>query len=324
MDKIPPSAWIVLAVVIVVLLAVDLFIHRGERAPSHRGAIIWAGLWIAVGLAYNVYVWIILGGQAAQEYLAAYLLEESLSLDNLFVFYVIFKSLNIPERYQHNVLFWGIFGAIVFRAIFIFLGVSAVSRWQWITIVFGVMLLFAAWQSYKKDPSEQQESKIAKWLERRLPVTTEVHGHQFMSREQGKRVATPLLLALVAIELSDIMFAIDSVPAAFSVTQTPYIIYSANLFAILGLRALYIAMAQGLSRLKYLHYGLAAVLGFAGIKLILDQWIHIPALASVAIIVIALGLSVWASLRAGLRDNTQEAGGESTDAAKDDSARSPR
>lgn len=276
---------------------VDLLAHRGDRAKSHKSAITWSILWVGAGLLFNVFVWVAFGGQAAQEYLAAYLIEKSLSLDNVFVFLVIFQSLKIPQKYQRTVLLWGIFGALVFRGIFIFIGAVALERYSWISYIFGAILLFAAYRAFREDPAKQEENKTVAWLSQHLPVTHVVQGEKFITKENGRRVATPLLIALIGIELTDILFAIDSVPAAFSVSLDPFIVYSSNVFAILGLRALYIALAHTIAELKYLHYGLAGVLAFAGVKLIIDKWVHISPLVSVGLIVLIFGTAVWASLR---------------------------
>ncbi len=303
MQHVPTWIWVVFWAVVLVLIVVDLIAHRGHRGESRKAAVIWSGVWIATGLLFNVLVWRVFGGQAAQEYLAAYFIEKSLSLDNVFVFLVIFRSLGIPARAQHNVLFLGIFGALVFRALFIFVGAAALERWHWVAYVFGAILLITAWRVFREDPSRQQENKAVRWLARRLPVTHEVHDKKFIVRlEDGRRVATPLLLALLGLELTDILFAVDSVPAAFAVTQDTFILYSSNAFAILGLRALYLLLAGTVGQLRYLHYGLAGVLAFAGLKMVLEPWIHIPPLLSVGIIVVLIAASVGASVRARRRE----------------------
>lgn len=295
----PLWAWVVFSVVLLALLAVDLFVHRGHRADSRRSAVVWTVIWIATGLGFGVFVWAMWGGQAALDYIAAYLIEKSLSLDNLFVFLLIFSSLRVPEDVQRTALSWGVFGALVFRALFVAVGVVALTRFDWVSYVFGGILLVAAWRAAREDPlCKMGESRVVAWLSRHLPVTPRYHDTRFFAREDGILVVTPLLLAVIALELTDIMFAIDSVPAAFSVTRDPFLVYSSNAFAILGLRALYIVLAKTIAHLRYLHYGLAAVLAFAGLKMILEEWVHIPALASIAIIFACIGLAVWASLRA--------------------------
>jgi tellurite resistance protein TerC len=296
--NVPAWAWIAFGVTIVALLAVDLFVHRGGRHGSRKAAISWSIVWIAAGLGFNAVVWAVMGSRAGQEYLAAYLIEKSLSVDNLFVFLIIFRSLNIAQENQRTVLIWGIYGALIFRAIFVFVGLAALETWAWVGYVFGGILLIAAWRAFREDPTERKESRLVGWLSRHLPVTRTMRDHHFFVKEQGRRVATPLLVAIVAIELTDIMFAIDSVPAAFSVSHDRFIVLTSNAFAILGLRALYMVLAQTLNNLHYLHYGLAAVLAFAGLKMVTHELIEIPPYASIAIIVVIIGVSVWASLRA--------------------------
>ncbi|WP_051141431.1 TerC/Alx family metal homeostasis membrane protein [Salisaeta longa] len=298
--QIPQWGWYVFSAAVFVLFLIDMWSHRhthGEGPEARRNAIWWSVIWVSAGLGFGFFIWEMFSHQAAQEYLAAYLIEKSLSLDNLFVFLIIFKTLGIPKKRQHRVLFWGIFGALVFRGLFIYLGAAALREFTWISYVFGVILLFAAWHTFREDPSEKEGSGLAEWLETHLPVTSTLHGKKFWVVENGARVLTPLAVALVAIELSDIMFAIDSVPAALAMTKNVFIVYSSNVFAILGLRALYLVLAHTIAELKYLHYGLAAVLGFAGIKIILSTSnTHFPPMLSVGIIAVCIGASVVASL----------------------------
>lgn len=301
----PLWAWVVFSVVLLALLALDLYVHRGHPGETRRSAIAWSVVWIATGTAFGGFVWALWGPGAALDYIAAYLIEKSLSLDNLFVFLVVFGTLRIPANCQRTALTWGVFGALVFRALFVALGVVALRRFEWVTYVFGGLLLFAAWRALRHDPLEKVgESRIVAWLARHLPVTSRLHEDRFFVREGGRLLVTPLLLAVVALELTDIMFAVDSVPAAFSVTREPFLVYSSNAFAILGLRALYIVMAQTIAHLRHLHLGLAAVLAFAGVKMVAP--VHIPALLSIAIIAACIGVSVWTSLRAERRE--EEAG----------------
>lgn len=296
MDETTTWAWGVFGALLLIFLSLDLLIHRGGRRRSRQSAYLWSVIWIAIGLAFNIFVWFYLGAEAAKEYLAAYLIEKSLSVDNLFVFLVIFKSLNIPEKHQHDVLLWGILGAIIFRGLFVFVGAAALARYEWVAQVFGVLLIVAAYYSFREDPAKTKENKVVTWLCRHLPVTQKIHDQKFLAKENGRYVATPLLIAVLGLEITDIMFAIDSVPAAFSVSRNIFIVYSSNIFAILGLRALYLALTYLISGLKYLHYGLAGVLAFAGIKLILSAWIHIPALISVAITLALITTAILASL----------------------------
>lgn len=297
--EVPVAGWLAFAGLALGLLLVDLVVHRHKDHESHKAAIGWSVAWIALGLSFCGFIWAAYGEQPAHEYLGAYLIEKSLSLDNLFVFLVIFRSMGIPDDQQRRVLFWGIFGALIFRALFIFAGVEAINRWHVVVYVFGALLLVTAWRVAREDPSLKKDSRLVHWLARRLPVSTKLKGHEFIARVDGRHVATPLLVALIAIELTDIAFAVDSVPAALSVSRDPFIVYSSNVFAILGLRALYIALSKSIAELRYLHYGLAAVLAFAGLKMLVpERWVHISPLASVAIIIVCIGTAVWASLRA--------------------------
>jgi tellurite resistance protein TerC len=301
MSNVPVWAWAVLALVVCVSISIDLFAHRGNHVDSKRRALMWSLGWVAVGLLFNVFVAIRFGLVAGEEFLAAYLLEKSLSVDNLFVFMLVFASLRIPITEQRRVLTWGIAGAILTRGILIFVGAAAVKEWHSLLYVFGAILIIAALKLLR-EPEQESENRVLLWLERHIRWSRKLDGHRFITRIDGRRVATPLLLALIAIELTDIVFAIDSVPAAFAVTEEPFIIYSSNLLAILGLRALYIVLAGALADLRYLRFGLAAVLAFAGAKLLLSAWIHVPPLVSVGVIAGVIGLAIALSLRANRRD----------------------
>ena len=295
-DQVTAWEWLVFSGIVAVLLAVDLFIHRGARAESRKWAIVWSVIWVLTGLAFTGHIWHRMGGRAAEEYLAAYLIEKSLSLDNLFVFLIIFRMLAIPQDHQRTALSWGVFGALVFRAVFVFLGAAALEHWHWVEYLFAAILLYAAWHAFREDPARDQKNRLVLWLERHLAMGAEPERPRFVVTENGRRKATPLLIAVIALELTDILFAIDSVPAAFSVSRNQFIIYSSNVFAILGLRSLYIVLAHTIANLRHLHYGLAAVLAFAAIKMLLPESVEIPPLASVAIIVALIGGAVGASL----------------------------
>ncbi|MEO8700199.1 MAG: TerC/Alx family metal homeostasis membrane protein [Kofleriaceae bacterium] len=297
----PAWAWVLLAVVVGLALVIDLAAHRGDRVDSKRRALVWSLVWIGVALAFNVFVAVRFGAAAGEQYLAAYLLEKSLSVDNLFVFLLVFGALGIPPAQQRRVLTWGIIGAIVSRGVLIFVGAAVVQHWHSALYVFGAILIVAAVKLLRA-PEPAGDNKLLGWLERRLPWTRTLHGHRFFARVNGRRVATPLLLALIAIELTDVVFAIDSVPAAFAVTEEPFLIYSSNLFALLGLRALYIVLAGAIADLRYLRFGLAAVLAFAGTKLIISKWVALPPLVSVGVIVVMIATAVLFSVRANRRD----------------------
>ena len=306
MHHTPLWLWATFAVVLGVLLAVDLIVHRGAHGKSRSAAIVWTVVWIAVGLLFAVFVAVVLGGARSHEYLAAYLIEKSLSLDNLFVFLVIFKSLNIPQTEQRRVLSWGIFGALAFRLVFIIVGIAVMEHFHWVRYVFAAILIVAATRLLRPHGPGGDESKVVNWLSRHVPVTRELHGAAFFVREAGRRVATPLAVALAAVELTDIAFAVDSVPAALAISDSTFVVYSSNAFAILGLRSLYVVLEHLLGTLRYLQYGLAAVLAFAGIKLIASTWISLPPLLSVGIIAVCIAAAVRASLHARRRDRRSQ------------------
>lgn len=296
MNDIPQWAWIGFGATLFILLAIDLFSHRGAHSRSRRQDILWSAIWISVGLGFSLFVWGLMGADAAQEYLAAYLIEESLSLDNLFVFLLIFQTLQIPLENQRRALLWGIFGALVFRGIFIFLGVAAMERWDWITYLFGALLFFAAWRALREPQEEVVENQLVNWLGRHLPVSNDRTSPHLFTRENGRLLITPLLVAIIGLELSDILFAIDSVPAALSVTRREFLVYSSNAFAILGLRSLYVVLVASLEKVRYLHYGLAAVLTFAGFKLVTHDFFQVAPMLSVGIIAVILLTTILISL----------------------------
>ncbi len=300
---VPAWAWALLALIVLLSISIDLFAHRGDHVDSKKRALVWTLVWVGVSLAFNVFVAVWFGLRPAEEFLAAYLLEKSLSVDNLFVFLLVFGALQIPVTEQRRVLTWGILGAILSRGILIFAGAAAVQRWHALTYVFGGLLVFAALKLLRsEDKPSDEPSAVIVWLEKHLRWTRTLHGHHFFVKIDGKRFATPLFIALLAIEATDIVFAIDSVPAAFAVTTEPFIIYSSNLLAILGLRALYVVLAGALADLRYLRFGLAAVLLFAGAKLLVATWFKIPPLVSVGVIAACITVSVIASIRANRRD----------------------
>jgi tellurite resistance protein TerC len=294
----PPWAWVVFACVVAVLLPLDLLAHRhdGEEEKPAQHAVAWSLLWIGAGLAFGVFVWVAFGAHPAQEYFAAYLIEKSLSVDNLFVFVVIFDALRIAKRDRRRVLTWGILGALVSRAILVFAGISLLDRFPWIGWVFGALLLWGAWHMLRHGPAGSRESRLIMFLSNHLPLTKKRHGGKFFAKENAQLVATPLFVAVLAIEISDVVFALDSVPAALSVTRNGFIVFTSNVFAVLGLRALYVVLIGLLRQVRYLSYGLAAILAFAGVKMLLPHWLEIPPVLSVTIIVVLLGVTVLASL----------------------------
>ncbi len=313
MLDVPLWLWVTFAVGVVVMLAIDLFAHRKEHVIGFREAAWWSAVWVGLSLVFAVVVWWVLGAGAAVEFTTAWLLEKSLSVDNLFVFALIFGYFGVPKQYQHRVLFYGVIGALVFRAIFIAAGVAVISRFSAVLFVFAAVLIWSAWKMLKEDEKEFDPSATPaiRLLKRIVPMQDEYAGTRFFVKEAGKRVATPLLAVLVAVEAADLVFAVDSVPAVLAVSDDPFIVYSSNAFAILGLRALYFLLSGVLDRFHYLSKGLAVVLGFIGLKLVL-QAAHktistdvpeIPSLVSLGVVVTVLVVSIAMSF---LRPAPQE------------------
>jgi tellurite resistance protein TerC len=299
---VPIWAWALLGSLLLVCITIDLIAHRGNDAESRKSAIIWSAIWIGVALAFNAFVGVKFGAEAGEQFLAAYLLEKSLSVDNLFLFIVIFGELRIPRTEQRRVLTFGILGALLTRCVFIMLGAAALQRWHEVTYIFGAILVLTALKLLRAPSEEEGPPKSLIWLEKHLPWTRELHGHKFITRINGRLLATPLLVALIAIELTDVVFAIDSIPAAFAVSDDTFIIYSSNVFAVLGLRALYVVLANALNGLRYLRFGLSAVLAFAGIKMLIATWIKFPPLVSVAVIASCIAIAIAASIAATRRE----------------------
>jgi tellurite resistance protein TerC len=301
--------YLVFTGIVGILLTIDLLSHRNAGAIPMRAAAVWTGIWVALALAFASGLYLFAGSRfddasarrLTLEFLAGYLVEESLSIDNMFVFALIFRHFGIPQHLQHRVLFFGVAGAMVFRAIFIALG-AALIRFEVVMILFGVFLLVTAWRlafSPEREPDLGQ-SLVVRWARRVLPVSSSLAGSRFTVRLDGRWHATPLLIVLLLLETTDILFAVDSVPAVFGVTREPLIVYTSNVFAVLGLRAMYFLLAGALDRFHALKYGLAGVLAFVGLKLIwLDRAFggHFPTGLSLGIIAVLLGASVLWSVR---------------------------
>ena len=292
-------AWFPVMAVILGMLAVDLLLHKEARETSTREAATWSAVWITLGLGFGGVIWVWLGGQAAGEYLAGYLIEKSLSVDNIFVFAVLFVYFAVPTAYQHRVLFWGVMGALVFRAIFIALGAALISAFHWMIYVFGIFLVITGVRMSTRTESEVNpaHNPVLRLVRRFVPMTAEYRGHSFFVREGGKRVATPLLAVVVVVETTDILFALDSIPAIFSVTRDPFLVFTSNAFAILGLRALYFLLAGIIGRFVYLRFGLALVLVFVGVRMLLSDIVHLHISISLLIIAAMIAGSVLVSLR---------------------------
>ncbi len=291
----PLHDWIGFHVALGLLLALEWLMARRVREP-HRRAIYATVLWVSASALLATYLWFRVHVTAATQYLAGYAIEEALSVDNLFVFLVLFRIFSIPEGKQQKVLFWGVAGAMVLRGAFIAGGLGLLARFNWIDYVFGVFLIIAAFRllipQHEQDPP--QTPRWLRWLTRVHPVSPSQDS--FMARENGTLMPTVLLLALIAVELTDVVFALDSIPAVLSITRTPFLAYTSNIMAVMGLRSLYVLLASMLSRLRFLHFGLAAVLAFAGVKMVAERWIDIGPLLSLGVIVVLLAITVISSL----------------------------
>lgn len=279
------------------MLVIDLLAHRRAHVVSIREALGWSSIWLSLGLGFGVVVWLSQGGTAGGEYFAAYLVEKSLAVDNVFVFALLFSYFAVPPQYQHRVLFYGVLGALVMRAGFIAAGAVLLERFHWIIYVFGALLLLtgikmARHREFEVHPDRNPMVRLTRRL---VPMTTEYHGQRFWIRQAGRWLATPLLVVLVAVETTDLVFAVDSIPAVFAVTSDPFLVFTSNAFAILGLRALYFLLAGAMHRFTYLRYGLAAILVFVGAKMLLTDLYKIPIWISLSVIIALIGGAIAAS-----------------------------
>jgi tellurite resistance protein TerC len=307
---VPIWAWAAFLAFVIAMLVLDVFVlHRRAHEVSLREAGLWSAVWVAIGLGFGGVVWAWAGGGTAQAYLAGYLIEKSLSVDNIFLFAAIFSALAIPARYQHRVLMFGIVGALVMRAAFIAAGISLLEAIHPVIYVFGAVLLVAAFNMLRGGAHAPPEhSRALRWLRRWLPVTDRLHGQRFVLRDGGRLLATPLLLALVVVETTDVLFAVDSIPAILAVTTDPFVVYTSNVFALLGMRALYFLLAGAAGRLRYLRPGLAVILAAVAVKLLLaDVW-EFPAWSAPAFITAVLAVAAAASLRHSRRARLGERG----------------
>ncbi len=296
---VPAWAWVGLLVAIVAMLAIDLYRHREAHEPSTTEAAVESAVWVACGLGFAVVVAIAFGADAFGEYVSGYLIEKSLSVDNVFVWSMLFATLAIPVKYQHRVLFWGIFGALTLRAIFIFLGTALISRFWWVLLVFGVFLVYTGAKiiRHRADEGEKEATRGLGVLRRVMPVSEEFDGQKFLTRIDGRLVATPLLAALFVVEVTDVIFAVDSVPAILAVSNEPYLIFASNAFAILGLRAMYFLLASAKQKFHYLSHALGGILIFVGIKMTIARWYHMNTYLSLAIIMTMLAAAIYFSLQ---------------------------
>ena len=297
----PLSFWIAFHVGVFIVLAIDLVgFNRKAHVVSIREASIWSIVWVLLSLSFNLLVWRLKGPGAALDFFTGYLIEYSLSVDNIFVFVLIFTYFQVPRKYQHRVLVWGIIGALVMRGLMIWLGVALVDRFHWILYIFGAFLLITGLRMMfsKGEEIDLESNFVLKLCRKWMRITPEYHGQNFIVNVGGQWLLTPLALVIVVINIMDLVFAVDSIPAVFAITQDEFIIYTSNICAVLGLRSLYFVLAHIIDRFIYLKTGLAIVLSFVGIKMILADVYHVPNWASLAVIISVLAVTIIASMRA--------------------------
>jgi len=296
------SMWIVFCLLLTVMLVVDLGLNRKSHTISFKEALCWSAVWIGLALLFNAGIWYTMGSVKALEFFTGYVIEKALSVDNLFVFIMIFSYFGIAKHHQARILKWGIIGALVMRAIFIFVGIELVERFSWLLPLFGILLMATAWkmafgEEGKIDPAR---NPLVRLFNKILPVTKHIHGDWFLHRKKGMIIASPLLLALVMVESSDVVFAADSIPAIFAVTLDPFIVFTSNIFAIMGLRALYFLLANMLGKFAYLKYGISFILAFVGGKMLVNVGgFHVPIPVSLAVILGALMIAMLVSTISG-------------------------
>ena len=291
--------WVLFNIFVLAMLAIDLGIfHRKTHEVKFKEALTWSVVWIALALLFNSGIYLWRGSQPALEFLTGYILEVSLSMDNVFVFAVIFSYMAVHGEFQHRVLFWGIVGALVMRATFILVGVTLVARFHWFLYIFGVFLVVTGAKLLRERAEEfhPERSPVLRLARKLFPITEHYEGASFFVLRDGRRFATPLLLVLLLVETTDVLFAVDSIPAVFAVTLDPFIVFTSNVFAILGLRALYFVLAGAIRKFRYLRPGLSLVLMFVGVKMLIVPFYKLPTLLSLGVICGILGVAVLASL----------------------------
>lgn len=290
--------WVGFLALVAVLMAFDLgLFNRGSKHIDAKKAIRMTIVWISIAVLFGIFVLFTLGTDKAIEFYTGYIVEESMSIDNLFVFILIFSFFKIPDDYQHKALYYGIFGALIFRAIFIFAGAELMERFDIVIYIFGIILLIAALKTIFKKSGEEEENKMAIWLSKVFKTSPELDGDKFFTRVDGKLIMTPLLLCVIVIELSDVIFALDSIPAVLAISTDTFIVYTSNIFAIMGLRSLYFTIKESMKSLRFLNYGLGIILAFVAFKLLTEKFIEIPVLASLLVIITVLAITVILSLK---------------------------
>ncbi len=298
--NVPLNAWLLVFGVIAVMLAVDLFAHRRAHLIGVREAALWSVVWVLIGVGFGAVIWNTAGAEFGQQYYAGYLIEKSLAVDNVFVWAIIFAAFAVPREYQHRVLFLGVLGALVLRGGFIAAGAVLIENFSWILYVFAAFLIYTGYRMIRtrNEHAHPEKSPVLRLFRRFIPMTEAFHGQRFLVRKNGVLLATPLLAVLVLVEVTDVVFAVDSIPAIFAVTSEPFIVFTANAFAILGLRAMYFLLADLMHRFVYLKIGLSLVLVWVGIKMLLLDVLYIPTNVSLAVIALIIAVSVVLSLRA--------------------------
>jgi tellurite resistance protein TerC len=294
-----PIHWVEFNLFVLLAVALDLFLfHRRPHKIGLREALGWSGVWIGAAALFALGIYHFYGTQPALEFSAGYLIEKSLSVDNLFVFLVLFRTFGVAPEYQHRVLAWGILGALVMRGLMIWAGTELIARFTWILYAFGVFLILAGVHMMfsSQVAAHPEKNRLVRFIAKHLRMTKGFFGERFFVREQGQWLATPLFLVLLVVEVTDVTFAVDSVPAVFGITRDPFIVYTSNVFAILGLRTLYFLLAGVLDRLTYIKFGLAAVLVFVGAKMVAERWVHISVIGSLGIVIGILTVATIASL----------------------------
>ncbi|TQO20334.1 tellurite resistance protein TerC [Rhodoglobus vestalii] len=296
--NVPLWAWLTVIGVILVMLAIDLIAHRTAHVIGVREAASWSVFWVASGVTFGGIVWWLFGAEFGQQYFAGFVIEKSLAVDNVFVWAIIFSAFAVPPQFQHRVLFLGVLGALVFRGIFIAAGAALISSFGWVLYVFGAFLVFTGIQMLRKrnEHYNPEKSRVLKLFRSRVPMTDAFYGQKLVIRKAGVLLATPLLAVLVLVEVTDIVFAVDSIPAIFAVTSEPFLVFTANAFAILGLRAMYFLLADLMHRFIYLKVGLAILLVWVGVKMLLLELFYIPTTVSLGVIFVILATSIGASL----------------------------
>ncbi|NDC82674.1 TerC family protein [bacterium] len=294
----PLAYWVIFGGAILAMLGIDLGVSRNKQTPlSIKEALAWSVVWISVAGLFSGFLWKVAGHSKAVEFVTGYVIEKSLSVDNIFVFVILFKTFAIPERFQHKVLFWGIFGAIVMRALFIYLGITALQLFHPLMYIFGAFLIVTGIKMGLSKDKEMniEDNRLLHLLKRYIKIDYTDSSGQFIVRKGTETWATRMLLALILIEFTDLIFAVDSIPAILAISKDPFIVFSSNIFAILGLRALYFVVTSAIEKFHYLNYALAAILSFVGAKMVISDWIHIPTTVSLAAITLLLGTAMIAS-----------------------------